>query len=78
VLNSRPGVTGLATLIYNKREGALLAKCETPEETDRVYCNTCIPAKAKLDLMYQRRYRPCLDYWIIWATLRQIASKRRH
>lgn len=75
VLKSRPGVTGLATLVYNKREGALLATCETAEETDRVYCETCIPAKAKLDLMYQRAYRPCLDYWIIWATLRQISSK---
>lgn len=75
VLKSRPGVTGLATLVYNQREGALLANCKTAEETDRVYCDTCIPAKAKLDLMYQRAYRPCLDYWIIWATLRQISAK---
>ena len=75
VLKSRPGVTGLATLIYNKREAQLLAECATPQQTDQVYCDICIPAKAKLDLIYQRRYRPCLDYWIIWSTLRQITAR---
>jgi lipopolysaccharide/colanic/teichoic acid biosynthesis glycosyltransferase len=75
VLKSTPGVTGLATLKYNKREAKLLAQCATPAETDTVYRTRCIPAKAKLDLIYQRNYRPCLDYWIIWSTLRQIFSK---
>lgn len=75
VLESRPGVTGLATLVYNKREAALLARCTTAEETDAVYCRLCIPAKAKLDLIYQSRYRPCLDCWIIWRTLRQVSSR---
>ena len=75
VLKSTPGVTGLATLIYNKKEARLLAQCATSEETDRVYRQVCIPAKARLDLMYQHNYRPCFDYWIIWTTLRQIFSK---
>ncbi len=78
VLQSRPGLTGLATLVYHRREAELLANCKTPEETDATYCNICIPAKAKLDLMYQRRYRPCLDYWIIWSTLKQLSSKKRN
>lgn len=75
VLQNRPGVTGLATLIFNKREGDLLAACKSSAETDDVYCRRCIPAKAKLDLIYQKNYRPCLDYWIIWQTLRQIFTK---
>lgn len=75
VLVARPGVTGLATLLYNKREATLLANCDTAEETDAIYTRICVPAKAKLDLMYLRRYRPCLDYWIIASTLRQILSK---
>ena len=75
VLKARPGVTALPTLLYNKREAALLAACKTAEETDAVYSDVCIPAKARLDFMYQRRYRPCLDYWIIWSTLRQIFSR---
>lgn len=75
VLRSRPGVTGLASLVFHRREEQLLAACETPEQTDDTYCRLCIPAKAKLDLMYQRSYRPCLDYWIIWSTLRQVSTK---
>lgn len=75
VLKSTPGVTGLATLKYNKRESRLLAQCSSAQETDSVYRRVCIPAKAKLDLIYQCNYRPCLDYWIIWSTLRQIFSK---
>lgn len=69
VLETRPGVTGLATLIYSQHEYNLLEKCATPEETDHVYVTRCIPAKARLDLIYQRNYNQCFDYWIIIKTL---------
>ena len=77
VLKDKPGVTGLASLTYAKRETSLLENCTSAEETDHFYVTKCIPAKAKLDLMYQANYRPCLDYWIIWETLRRTYSRRK-
>lgn len=76
VLKSWPGATGLASLVYHRREGQLMATCSTPEETDALYCRVCIPAKAKLDLIYQRNYRPCLDYWILAKTLSHVSSRK--
>lgn len=68
VLRSRPGVTGLASLVFARHEGLLLAACTTPEETDAVYCRRCIPRKARLDLIYQARRNLCMDIWIILQT----------
>lgn len=77
VLKSRPGATGLASLYYHGREERLLARCTTPEETDRVYCDICIPGKARLDLMYQRNNSPCFDLLIILKTIRRVLWRRR-
>ncbi|MCC6305138.1 MAG: sugar transferase [Rhodobacteraceae bacterium] len=93
VLQSRPGVTGLATLVFHAREERLLAPCRTPAETDAVYVRRAVPRKARLDLIYQRaRGRPgglCLDLRLIAVTaagllpapLRpksRLSSPRRH
>ena len=75
VLKSRPGVTGLASLIYHRHEERLLAGCASTEETDRVYSRRCIPAKARLDLIYQRRRTLCLDLWILARTVRRVAER---
>jgi len=75
VLRSRPGVTGLASLIYHRHEERLLAACASPEETDRVYSRRCVPAKARLDLIYQRRRTLCLDLWILARTVRNVAKR---
>ena len=69
VLLSRPGVTGLATVVYSRHEEWLLARCETAEATDRTYRCRCIPAKARLDLIYQRHRSVCMDAKIIAMTL---------
>ena len=69
VLKSRPGVTGLATIAYHKHEEKLLARCRTPEETDAVYCRRCIPAKARLDLIYQRNQSTCYDFDLVFQTI---------
>ena len=74
VLRARPGVTGLATLVFHAREEALLAACATPEETDRVYARRCVPRKARLDLIYARRRTLALDLWLIWLTLARAAG----
>lgn len=72
VLKSRPGVTGLASISYHKHEAALLARCQTPEETDLVYSQTCVPAKARLDLIYQRHQSMCFDFDLVFQTIGNI------
>jgi lipopolysaccharide/colanic/teichoic acid biosynthesis glycosyltransferase len=76
VLRARPGVTGLATLIYHRHEERLLRGCTTAAQTDAIYRRACIPRKARLDLIYLQRQSLTLDLWIIFRTL--IRRKRRH
>jgi len=68
VLRSRPGITGLATVIYNRHEQMLLAGSRSPAETDAIYCRACIPRKARLDLIYQAHQGVCFDLMIILKT----------
>jgi lipopolysaccharide/colanic/teichoic acid biosynthesis glycosyltransferase len=69
VLRSRPGITGLATLRYHRHEERLLARCRTAEETDALYARACVPRKARLDLIYQRRRNLCMDIALMVETL---------
>lgn len=72
VLQSRPGVTGLATLRYHRTEERLLAACTTPQQTDHVYANRCVPRKAALDLVYQRNQSLCYDLKLIGQTFTRL------
>jgi lipopolysaccharide/colanic/teichoic acid biosynthesis glycosyltransferase len=76
VLQSRPGVTGLASLHFHGHEEWLLSRCRTAEETDDVYARRCIPRKARLDLIYQRRRTLCLDIAIIGQTFGRVIVSR--
>jgi lipopolysaccharide/colanic/teichoic acid biosynthesis glycosyltransferase len=76
VLKSPTGITGLASLRYHATEERLLAVCTTAAETDRVYTEVCVPAKARLDLLYQRNWSVCLDLKLIWDTGTGILIKR--
>ena len=76
ILKSRPGVTGLASLIYAPHEGRLLAQTRTPEETETVYTRVCIPRKAELDLMYQRNRTFWMDLKLIGWTTAKFFPKR--
>lgn len=69
VLRTRPGVTGLATLIYHSHEDRIMARCHTPAATEAVYYRRCLPTKLRLDLIYRRRRSMALDVWIIWNTV---------
>lgn len=69
VLQSRPGVTGLASLVYHAHEEMLLADCKTVTETDAVYCRACVPRKAHLDLIYQEHRTLCMDMNIMLKTV---------
>lgn len=68
VLKSRPGITGLATITYHRHEERLLAHCMSAADTDRVYSERCIPAKAKIDLIYQKHRSICFDISIMTKT----------
>jgi lipopolysaccharide/colanic/teichoic acid biosynthesis glycosyltransferase len=76
VLQSRPGVTGLASITYHQHEAALLARCRTAEETDAVYTRICIPAKARLDLIYQRHQNTCFDFDLVFQTIGNLFRRR--
>jgi lipopolysaccharide/colanic/teichoic acid biosynthesis glycosyltransferase len=69
VLKSRPGITGLATIVYHRHEELLLARCKTAAETDAVYARACVPRKAKLDLIYQRRRNLRFDFYLMLKTV---------
>lgn len=69
VLQNRPGITGLATLVYHRHEEALLARCQSAAETDAVYARRCVPRKARIDLIYQGRRSIWLDFALMAQTL---------
>jgi lipopolysaccharide/colanic/teichoic acid biosynthesis glycosyltransferase len=69
VLKSRPGITGLATLVYHRHEEWLLARSRSVEETDAIYARACVPRKARLDLIYQRRRNLCFDIKLMAKTV---------
>lgn len=77
VLKNRPGVTGLATLVFHRTEERRLAKCRTPEETEDTYVRRCIPVKARLDLIWARNRSLCHDAVLIARTAGRVFSSGR-
>ncbi|MFN3953644.1 MAG: sugar transferase [Pararhodobacter sp.] len=77
VLRSRPGITGLATVHFHAHEQRLLARSRSRAETDAIYCRACIPRKARLDLIYQRRNTLCFDVVILLRTVLPGLRRRR-
>ena len=81
VLRSRPGVTGLASIVYHHHEERLLARTLSAQETDELYCRSCVPRKATLDLIYQRHSSPCWDVLLMIRTtvgVRASGKRARH
>jgi lipopolysaccharide/colanic/teichoic acid biosynthesis glycosyltransferase len=68
VLRDRPGITGFATLHFHAAEERILSACTTAEATDAAYVARCIPRKARLDLIYQRRRTLCTDMVLLGQT----------
>ncbi|MEP2785091.1 MAG: sugar transferase, partial [Pseudoruegeria sp.] len=75
VLQSRPGITGLATILYHRQEETVLAKCNTPEETDAAYVRICLPRKAKLDIIYQQNWSFCFDLKLIFGSVGKLVDR---
>lgn len=76
VLQCRPGVTGIASLRFHRREEQLLARCSTAAETDEVYRRRCIPRKATLDLIYRDNQSVCGDILLILQTIARLFDKK--
>lgn len=66
VLRERPGITGLATLIYRNEE-EMLAGAGDP---DRYYRKVLLPAKLALDLRYAAASTPANDLRLLALTVR--------
>jgi lipopolysaccharide/colanic/teichoic acid biosynthesis glycosyltransferase len=66
----------MATLHFRRHEERLLARCRTAEETDATYARRCVPRKARLDLIYQRRRSLCLDVALVGETLAQLLRRK--
>ena len=49
----------------------LLAACASASETDAVYARRCVPRKARIDLIYQRRRSTAMDLGLMLRTLRR-------
>lgn len=69
VLKSRPGITGLASIYFHAHEERLLARSSSAEKTDEIYCQICVPRKARLDLIYQKRRDLCFDMVLMLKTV---------
>jgi lipopolysaccharide/colanic/teichoic acid biosynthesis glycosyltransferase len=69
VLQNRPGITGLATLVFHRHEEKMLARCRDAAETDAVYARRCVPRKARIDLIYQRRRNVWMDFRLMVQTV---------
>lgn len=75
VLQSRPGITGLATLVFHRHEARILGQCHTADQTEAAYIRRCIPVKARLDLIYGERRSLCWDLWLMLATIAPVSIR---
>ncbi|MCV2870149.1 sugar transferase [Defluviimonas sp. WL0002] len=75
-LRCRPGVTGLATLRFHRKETRVMAACRSAGESDAVYRRLCLPRKARLDAFYARKRSLGLDLAIIAGTLAAVFLNR--
>ena len=73
VLQVRPGITDLATLLYRDEEELLGAS----GDADRFYRDTVLPAKLGLNLAYLQTRSFWKDIRLIWLTVRYSLSPER-
>jgi len=69
VLQSRPGITGLASVYFHAHEEWLLSQSNSGEQTDAIYSRACIPRKAHIDMIYQKHKNLCFDISIMLKTV---------
>jgi len=65
VLEYKPGITDLATLLFRNEEALL----EGAADVETFYLQYCVPRKTELNLSYAKRAGFFRDLWLICATL---------
>jgi lipopolysaccharide/colanic/teichoic acid biosynthesis glycosyltransferase len=65
ILNYRPGITDLATMLFRNEEALLRGT----EDVEGFYVRHCLPKKIELNLDYAKRAGVLHDLWIIFQTL---------
>ncbi|MDF1726176.1 MAG: sugar transferase [Sulfitobacter sp.] len=76
VLRNRPGITGLATLTFHRHEARLMARAlHDGAGAEGLYERSCIPRKARLDLIYQRHASLGLDLRLLLLTLSALRGR---
>lgn len=68
VLQTAPGITGLATVFFHSHEELLLRDTRSAAETEAIYTRRCVPRKAALDRLYLQRQTLGLDLYLIYLT----------
>ncbi|MEM0937171.1 MAG: sugar transferase [Pseudomonadota bacterium] len=69
VLQMKPGITGLATVMFHLHEEWLLKDTSSAAQTDDIYVRRCVPRKAMLDRLYAKSWSMRLDLYLIYLTL---------
>ncbi|MEM9249647.1 MAG: sugar transferase [Pseudomonadota bacterium] len=69
VLQMKPGITGLATVMFHVHEEWILKDTASADETDALYVRRCVPRKAMLDRLYRQNWSIWLDLYLIYLTL---------
>lgn len=77
VLRLRPGITGLATVMFHRHEERLMQGCETAAEAEDIYARRCILRKARLDGIYERNRGLGFDLAILVLTVVPCHSRYR-
>ncbi|WP_114287053.1 hypothetical protein [Candidatus Halocynthiibacter alkanivorans] len=78
MLQRRPGLSGLATLMLFGSEARLLQHTESDAEAAEIYRRRCLPRKVALERIYRRRASLVLDLWILaWTVLLLLSGARR-
>ena len=72
---TRPGITGLSTVMVHGREERLLSRCRSAEEAESVYRLYCLPLKLRLDMLYAKKCGFALDLLILWRTFSRLMPK---
>ena len=68
----RPGMTGLATVRFHRKEEDALAAADDPE---RVYIDELLPKKFRYDLFYVQHQSLGFDCLILWWTLKAVLTR---
>lgn len=72
ILQVKPGVMGLGSLLIHHYEEKLLSKARSSDDTEEIYIKRCIPKKLQIERVYVANKSICYDVVIIIQTVKEI------